>query len=187
MRGQPPRHGVSDVEIQNQVLLLGVAGAAHRSTRTLGAANRCHLQDSACCCFRCGVADRCFWTSINHKTSHVDLATSFSTFLGLPFLLDVELGRCTFVGRCHPSVNNRRAALSACRLFGLLSLGDWVSRQLRSTSNPISLGGPHGDHDLCVGHSWPSRVSLDWSGLVQHLTTRWINARPVASPGSERC
>ena len=38
MRGKQLRHEVSDVEVQNQVPPLGVAGAAHRSTRTLDAA-----------------------------------------------------------------------------------------------------------------------------------------------------
>ncbi len=35
MRGQKLRQGVSDVEVQNQVASSSVAGAAHRSTRTL--------------------------------------------------------------------------------------------------------------------------------------------------------
>ena len=37
MRGQQLRQGVRDVEIQNQVPSSGVAGTAHRSTRTLAA------------------------------------------------------------------------------------------------------------------------------------------------------
>ena len=167
MRGQRRHQGVSDVEVQNQVPSLGVADAAHRSTRTLEA----HCREVELCEeSKIGTVPRGFARLMarpGRSASEAPARRLVQVASSLPrqSSFGVVARPGGFVNQLSPVVE------SAARRSGSIDQGRGALKEwlpwLRPLSSPAALA---------------KRLRFRCA-----LTTRWNNARPVASPGSERC